>query len=107
MQEGHGFDAGIVTAFKQIDLNSDNEISLDELEAAEEKERLAKEQADATPVPIDVAEPLDPALANQLANFDPSDPMWSALGFGGDGSWGSPGFLTGTAEVAGGSSDFP
>jgi len=81
--------------------------SLDELEAAEEKERLAKEQADATPVPIDVAEPLDPALANQLANFDPSDPMWSALGFGGDGSWGSPGFLTGTAEVAGGSSDFP
>ena len=48
VQEGHGFDAGIVTAFKQIDLNSDNEISLDELEAALAKAESAEAAAEQT-----------------------------------------------------------
>ena len=50
VQEGHGFDAGIVTAFKQIDLNSDNEISLDELEQALAKAESAEAAAEQTEV---------------------------------------------------------
>ena len=50
VQEGHGFDAGIVTAFKQIDLNSDNEISLEELEQALANAEAAEAAAEQTEV---------------------------------------------------------
>ena len=40
-----------------------------------------------------------------MVDFDPFDPLWSEFLSGGV-SWGLPGCLTGTAEVAGGSSGF-
>ena len=50
--------------------------SLDELEEIEEKERLAKESAVVSSSSASAdTEPFDLALANQLANFDLSDPM--------------------------------
>lgn len=50
--------------------------SLDELEEIEKKKRLAQELAVAFSLSaLADAEPLDLALANQLANFDSSDLM--------------------------------
>ena len=49
--------------------------SLDKLKKIKKKERLAKESAviSSPPALADI-EPFNPALANQLANFDPSNP---------------------------------
>ena len=81
---------------------------LNELREIEEKERLAKESAviSSSSASADT-KLLDLALANQLANFDPSNPMWSALGFVSDKSWTSPGFLTRIVEVAKSNLSFP
>jgi hypothetical protein len=48
-----------------------------------------------------------PWLPDPSMDLDPSDPLWSEMGFGDVVPWGSPGFLTGTVEAASGSSDFP
>lgn len=55
--------------------------SLDELDAAEEAERVAAKKEGNAPVvpfsePIDLSNPeFDPALVASLADFDPSDPF--------------------------------
>lgn len=64
---------------------------LDELDAAEEKERVEKEALEAaasSAAPADasaatVDPPFDPVLAAALAAYDPSDPYWATLGFDG------------------------
>jgi hypothetical protein len=61
--------------------------SLDELDAAEEAERIAESDVSAeadppsprVPIPSDF---LDPELAVALAAYDPSDPFWATLDFG-------------------------
>ena len=64
--------------------------SLDELEAAEEKEREeAEKEGVATAAvphsePINLSDPeLDPSLVEAISHFDPSDSFWADLDFGG------------------------
>jgi len=63
--------------------------SLDELDTAEEMERVAAEKEGSvgpprTSEPIDLSDPgLDPALVASLSDFDPSDPFWADLDFDG------------------------
>jgi hypothetical protein len=61
--------------------------SMDELEAAEEAERVAAEkegslEASTFSEPIDLTDPeLDPSLVAALSDYDPSNPFWASLGF--------------------------
>lgn len=62
--------------------------SLDELEAAEEAERVEAEKGAAVetprPTPFVLSDPeLDPSLVAALSDFDPLDPIWEGLDFGG------------------------
>ena len=64
--------------------------TMDELEAAEDKEKLASEGASSNTPAADLPEdPFDPALASALYSFDPDDPYWSGAGFSGvaTGDW--------------------
>ena len=61
---------------------------LDELDAAEERERLEKERQEAVQQAVDTSVaanegPLDSDLAAALVAYDPSDPFWASLDFGG------------------------
>ena len=61
---------------------------LDELDAAEEKERLEKEKQEqvqlAAVTSVTSGEGVLPSdLAAALATYDPSDPFWATLDFGG------------------------
>ena len=61
---------------------------LDELNATEEKERLEKEKQEVVQQAIDTLvatsnSPLDSDLTAALMAYDPSDPFWATLDFGG------------------------
>ena len=82
--------------------------SLDKLGEIKEKKCLAKESAVvSSSSALANTKPLDPTLANQLANFDSSDLMWLALSFVSDESWGSLGFLIRIVRIAKGNLSFP
>lgn len=84
--------------------------SLDELDAAEEEERLAAERSQPegeasaladSAVPLDP--PMDSALAEALATYDPADPYWLNAGFSGVADAGWVDFDSGTPPTTQGS----
>ena len=61
---------------------------LDELDTTEEKERLEKERQEAVQQAVNTSvatsdSPLDSDLAAALTAYNPSDPFWATLDFGG------------------------
>jgi len=84
--------------------------SLDELDAAEEEERLAAERAQpggeasvSTDPAASLDPPMDPDLAEALATYDPSNPFWIDAGFSGVADAGWADFDGGTSSTTQGS----